>query len=387
MFTSPLLASISSSPPYPDCLFKDNYRACRAQFLASAQGVAKLLFQRAEACPAAAPDGTELFTDIVWLGSDGASKVLVLISATHGVEGFAGSAVQSDFLNEISRTGWQPPVDTAVLLIHALNPWGMAWERRCDQDGIDLNRNFIDFEQPLPSNPGYLALRDILMQEDGALRSEKLQQYAQQHGQIAQEVAISGGQYSDPSGPFFGGIGKSHSRLIIEKLINEFTLGEKQLAVIDLHTGLGPYGYGEIICDHAPDSTGTRVAQHWYGDAVTLPLAGTSSSVPKLGLMDYAWHQIMDDGSCFVTLEFGTYGTAPLFDSILADHRLHAASPIEQAAELAQTAHYQAVKQQLHRHFCPADQQWQQMLVWRARQVIQLALTGLQQGLKQGAER
>ena len=376
-FSSPLLTSASSSPPYPDCLFKDDYRACRGQFLDSAANAPKLLFQRAEPCPVSGPDGSELFTDIVWLGSDGASKVLVLISATHGVEGFAGSAVQADFLNEVKRTGWQPPVGTAVLVIHALNPWGMAWLRRCDQDGIDLNRNFIDFDQPLPANPGYLALREVLMQADSSERSQQLQQYAQQHGQSAQEIAISGGQYSDPSGPFFGGTGKAHSRLLIEKLINEFTLGEKQLAVIDLHTGLGPYGYGEIICDHAPDSAGTQTAQHWYGDAVTLPLAGTSSSVPKLGLMDYAWHQIMGDDSCFVTLEYGSYGTKLLFDCILADHRLHATNAIEAIAE---TAQYRAVKQQLQRHFCPPDQQWQQMVIWRARQVIQLALTGLQQG-------
>ena len=354
-------------------LFAGDYRTCRDRFLASVGQAPRILSRRAEACPAPGPDGDIPYTDIVWLGSDGASKVLGLISGTHGAEGFAGSAIQTDFLSEAARTGWQPPADTAVLLIHALNPWGMAWSRRCDQDGIDLNRNFIDFDQPLPANPGYLALRDTLMLEHSHDREGQLQRYGALHGQTALEIAVSGGQYSDPTGPFFGGFGKSHARRLIEKLINEFTLGEKQLAVIDLHTGLGPYGYGEIICDHAPDSAGTRVAHNWYGDAVTLPLAGTSSSVPKLGLMDYGWHAIMDASSCFVTLEFGSYGTGPLFDTILADHRLHAAGELDWSSP-----HCQAVKQQMRRHFCPPDQQWQEMVLWRARQVIRLALEGLQ---------
>lgn len=354
-------------------LFPGDYLACREQFMASVNRAPKVLCRRTDACPASGPQGNTLFTDIVWLGSDGARKVLVLISGTHGAEGFAGSAIQTDFLNEAARTGWQPPADTAVLLVHALNPWGMAWYRRCDHDGIDLNRNFIDFDLPVPANPGYLALRDTLMLEDADNRESQLQRYGALHGQTALEIAVSGGQYSDPSGPFFGGFGKSHARLLIEKLINEFTLGEKQLAVIDLHTGLGPYGYGEIICDHELNSDGTRVAHNWYGDAVTLPLAGTSSSVPKLGLMDYGWHAIMDRSSCFVTLEYGTYGTGPLFDTILADHRLHAAGEIDWSSPQCQ-----AVKQQMRRHFFPPDRQWQEMVLWRARQVIRLALEGLQ---------
>ncbi len=351
--------------------FHRHYDAARAQFLAQVNQVPRLLCCEPHALHDSGPQGQPLFTDCAWIGSDGASRVLVLISGTHGVEGYAGSAIQSDFLQLLARQTWQLPDDTAVLLVHALNPWGMAWLRRCDQQGIDLNRNFIDFAQPLPDNPGYRQLRDDLMAEP-AVRAPALQRYRQQHGQTALELAVSGGQYEDPTGPFYGGTSAAVANQLIHSLINQYTLGEKRLAVVDLHTGLGPYGYGEIICDHAPHSDGAVTAHNWYGDSVTLPLAGTSSSVPKHGLLDYAWHRIMNADSCFVTLEFGSYSVDALFNSILADHRLHAQGHVSW-----QDPDCISIKQHLLQHFCPDDDQWRELVLLRARQVIRLALEGL----------
>jgi hypothetical protein len=44
------------------------------------------------------PDGTDLSTDIAWLGPRTSRCVMVTISATHGVEGFFGSATQTEWL-------------------------------------------------------------------------------------------------------------------------------------------------------------------------------------------------------------------------------------------------------------------------------------------------
>lgn len=358
----------------PDlALFKDSYDHARHQFLELVRQLDSARANETHTLPVKGPRGGPLHTDCVWIGPEAAGKVLVLISGTHGVEGFAGSAIQTDLLHQLSD-GSALPDDTAILMIHALNAWGMAWLRRCDHEGIDLNRNFIDFTHPVPRNPGYHELRGYLMQEDRTLREEHMQRYAQAHGQSALEIAVSGGQYEDPHGPFFGGRRASFARRLIEGLMQRHRLAERRLAVIDLHTGLGPYGYGEIICDHAPDSGGTRTAHAWYGDAVTLPLAGTSSSVPKTGLLDYAWHGIMNDDSCFVTLEFGSHSVSELFDTILADHRLHALGPVNMDAPEVST-----IKQRLFRHFYPATTQWQELVLLRARQVIRLALEGLTQ--------
>src|SRR5262249_31179304 len=103
--------------------------------------------------PERGPDGSELSTDIAWFGPRDASSVLVTISGTHGVEGFAGSGAQVEWLMRKEPT--RLPKGVAALLVHAINPYGFSWLRRVTHENIDLNRNWIDFGQPLPENADY----------------------------------------------------------------------------------------------------------------------------------------------------------------------------------------------------------------------------------------
>jgi predicted deacylase len=350
-------------------VFPGSYRDARGRWQESADALPGSPDCQNYPCPGSGPTGETLYTDTVWLGPRDAARVLVLTSATHGIEGYAGSAMQLDVLNLLSCGALALPENTALLIIHALNPWGYAWQRRCDAQGIDLNRNFIDFSRPLPENPGYNALRWALFCDDAAQRHAAFGEWQRHYGRESLEIALSGGQYSDPHGPFYGGWAPAHGRHVLEGIMQAYELAMRRLAVVDLHTGLGPYGYGEIICDHVPDSDGAKTAHRWYGDAVTLPALGTSSSVPKLGLIDYAWHAIMDVHSCFITLEFGTFNTEKLFETILLDHLLWAETSNE-----AQKAQH---RQTMRRHFCPADPAWREMVLFRARQVVIQALNGL----------
>ncbi|MDD5125397.1 DUF2817 domain-containing protein, partial [Methylovulum sp.] len=96
---------------------------------------------------------------------------------------------------------------------------------------------------------------------------------------------------------------------------------------------------------------------------------GTSSSVPKTGLLDYAWHRVMNARSCYITLEFGTYRTFELFEVLLQDHLLWAQTGNQQA----RIAHRKVMRH----HFCPDDTTWRELVLFRARQVIAQALRGL----------
>ncbi len=353
-------------------LFPRNYAAAQQQWRDAVEQVPLPARERAFMLDDVGPDSGALVTDTSWFGAANASRVLVLTSGTHGIEGFTGTAVLCDTLSRLREA---LPDDLAILCVHALNAWGYAWHRRCDAQGIDLNRNFIDFSKPPPDNPGYTALRAALFDEDSARRTAAFDDYRKQHGQTAFEIAVSGGQYVDPDGPFYGGMEPAQGRRIVETLIQGYRLAQRRLAVIDVHTGLGPYAYGEIICDHAPESEGAATAHRWYGDECTLPALGTSSSVPKLGLIDYAWHAIMQQKSCFITLEFGTLSVDNLFDVLLRDHRFRA----QHGSRPLSHPDYPALVADLLAHFCPNDRDWQLRVLQRARQVIDAALAGLMQ--------
>ncbi|MES1264355.1 MAG: DUF2817 domain-containing protein, partial [Variovorax sp.] len=130
-------------------LFAANYAQARAGFLAAAEqrglkAESALLPGRKGA------QGEDLAMDAVLLGPADAASLLIVTSGTHGVEGFCGSGCQRALLAD---DDWLRRVDAgkvAVLLVHALNPWGFSYLRRANEDNIDLNRNFLDFSRPRP---------------------------------------------------------------------------------------------------------------------------------------------------------------------------------------------------------------------------------------------
>src|SRR5262245_16458878 len=73
-------------------LFSDNYAAARDRFC----GAGQALGLRHERVPvdAATHDGRDLSIDVLFAGSERPSRMLIVTSGIHGVEGFFGSAIQ-----------------------------------------------------------------------------------------------------------------------------------------------------------------------------------------------------------------------------------------------------------------------------------------------------
>jgi hypothetical protein len=354
--------------------FSCDYMTARQRFVAACSTRADLWnFPN----PNKGPNGEPLSTDTAWFGPPDASRVLVIVSATHGVEGFCGSGAQLDLL--WSGINWSLPADTALLMVHALNPFGFAWLRRVTEEGVDLNRNGVDFSMPLPENPAYLELADAFVPKTLAGQEyqeslERLEAYRVTHGGHAFEQARSGGQYSHPTGIYYGGTSPSWSMQTLSEICGTNRLAERErVAIIDFHSGLGPFGYGEPICGHRPGEAGQARCRAWYGASLGEPLLGTSSSLPIAGLTQYAWARAIGaERLTFIALEFGTFAFETGFLALQADHWLHAQGEVNWT-----DAETQQIKLRLKQFYFPDTLDWKESVVLRSRQVVGQALAGL----------
>ncbi|HEV3176852.1 MAG TPA: M14 family metallopeptidase [Stellaceae bacterium] len=356
-------------------VFPPDFTGARERFLALAAR-AELPVKTYEN-PRKGPAGERLATDVAFQGDPSARKVLVTISGTHGIEGFCGSGCQADWLMETARVDLPPEI--AILHVHAINPYGFAWLRRVTEEGVDLNRNFYDFTKPLPKNPDYDTLADALVPpaltpEVVAAAEARIKAFREKHGEEALQRARSGGQYKHPTGMFYGGTKPTWARETLARIATEYGLAARsRVAIIDYHTGLGPYGYGELICDQEPDTPNIATARDWYGECVTVPLLGTSSSVPKHGTVGTSfWQPHLGARVVYTALEYGTFSPDQGRGPMREDHVLHARGPIDWSAPETQR-----VKRNLRRHFFPDTQPWRELVLFRSRQVLGQALAGL----------
>lgn len=351
-------------------VFSGSYAEAREKFLAGAAACGARV--RHWPHELKGPAGEALATDAAWLGPEDAERALVIVSATHGVEGFAGSGPQVDFL----RAPPALPPRTGVLLVHAVNPHGFAWQRRVTEENVDLNRNWVDFSRPLPQNPGYAELHEhfcppSLDPKRLAAAEAAIQAFRDRHGKEAERVARSSGQYTHPNGIFYGGSGPTWARRTSEQITAAHLARAKTVAIVDMHTGLGPFGYGEPICSHAPGGERARRARKWWGESVTEPLLGTSSSQAKYGMSEVGYERELAHADiAFVALEFGTYPQSRGQPALRADHWLwQHGDPRGPEAK--------PIRDELRDHFYPPFDDWKEMVLHRSRQVYRQALAGL----------
>jgi hypothetical protein len=325
--------------------------------------------------PERGPDGKEISTDVAWFGSRDAACVLVMISGTHGVEGYCGSGAQVDWL----RRGEQAnlPAGVGVLMVHAINPYGFAWDRRVTEDNVDLNRNWIDFSKPLPRNPSYAALADLLCPTDWGAKTQEetsgaLMEWAGRHGMPAFQQSVSGGQYTHPKGIFFGGAGPTWSRRTQTKILESYLGQAAKVAIIDYHTGLGPWGFAEQIVPLKRESAPFKRAAEWYGCAITSPVAGDSTSADIVGDGAGAAVGILGHAEVtFVALEVGTVPVLAVLQALRADAWLHAyGDPLSDEGR--------KIKTQIRAAFYGDADDWKGMVAGQSLLTCRQALAALQ---------
>lgn len=271
--------------------------------------------------PLGGPDGGELAVDVASLGPADATDIVLVMSGTHGVEGYCGSAVQTHWLNHVAATR---PEGKRVVMIHALNPFGFAWVRRVNEDNVDLNRNFLDWDQPVPHNDEYDDLADALVPDEWTEASRAasltlLAGHLERLGPVEMQRAVSRGQYRHPDGLFYGGTGPTWSNRWLTDWLTSELGGCARLILIDVHTGLGPWGHGEYIIHHpAAHPAAVRANAMWPhvrsaadADSVSVLLSGDA--------LDRVDALLPDVEITSTALEFGTVDQISVLESLRAD--------------------------------------------------------------------
>jgi hypothetical protein len=277
--------------------------------------------------PERGPLGEALSTEVAWIGPPDASNVLVMVSGTHGVEGLCGSGAQVDWLRrgEAKRLS----KNSAVMLVHAINPYGFAWLRRVTHENVDLNRNWVDFSQPLPRRLDYDEIATSLCptqwDDDSRARSMlALQGFIAARGFPAFVEAVSGGQYHHPDGLFFGGTEPSVARRNLQSIFSDFLGRAHQIGIIDYHSGLGPLGFGELMTSVSTGSEEYRRARSWYGTGVTPVGSRESASATIGGDWIAAASKLLPHALVTaIAIEFGTVAPLQVLDALRADNWLH----------------------------------------------------------------
>ncbi len=284
------------------------------------------------------PAGQDLTIDVVVLGAQRPGRALLVLAGVHGDEGFSSSELQCEAIDRWTtvdeRTGstvadrW--PDDVGVVLVHGVNPWGMAMWRRQNESNVDLNRNWDRDARTPELNAGYEQLHDVLCPGPGRPPDAdsflaRTREMIEQHGYAWVKAAVTDGQYTHPDGLYFGGDRTEQSTMLLGDVVADLLREAAEVLVVDLHTGHGERGTYTLLSD-APAGT---AADRWLRDAfddTRIETTGEpgSASAPRRGQLARGLHDVCPAAEWrSVTMELGTCSDTRMILAERSEHWVH----------------------------------------------------------------
>jgi len=360
-------------------LFPDSYEESRARFRQNLHRVQSLWpSARLAAHPV---DGDEDLT-IDWIEADALEekeKLLALTTGEHGIEGYVGSAMLQLFFEQILPR--LEPSSTGLLVVHAINPWGMKHRRRTNGANVDLNRNFVWDRSALDksSNPDYAKLEPFLNPR-GSIRSLWLSNLSFTCGLLWHLLrmgvqSIRGatllGQYRFPRGIYYGGTSIQEETMVLMELYRQRLREYQHVVLLDMHTGYGPRYQMSLVNSCLEPRKSEELRQQF-----SYPLVAKSDPAEFYAMqgdmIDYLHtlvRQEFPDKRLYATsFEFGTLG-----DSLGATVRSLRAMVLENQMHWF-GATTQEVRERIERDFAelffPSEERWRAKAVADARQAL-----------------
>ncbi|MEO8204333.1 MAG: M14 family metallopeptidase [Betaproteobacteria bacterium] len=364
-----------------DSVFSSSYAQARTRFLEAAR-VAGAQLAHYEHPALKGPQGEALYLDVAVLGDPLAPNVMVVGCGTHGIEGFSGSAAQSAWMLDGGSARVAP--GTAMVFLHAHNPWGFAHHQRVTEENVDLNRNFVDHSAGYPANPGYAVLHPGISPsrwDEESIRGvfAALEDFRQKNGEQAFSDAYNGGQYSHPDGVFFGGQRAQWSNDAFRTAVRKHVGHAKRAAIIDLHTGIGPYLDHVFLCFHAQGTPAYERARRWWGERAVNRQGSTHKALAVYRglLVDAFQAELAQAETTAVVIEFGTRSRPEMQRANMSLRWLR-----EHAKDHPEIA--RAVQADYVEAFYPSDPKWRAAVLAQSRVFLDQAAEGIGAGIAAG---
>jgi hypothetical protein len=325
-------------------------------------------------------DHTDLTTD--WCLAEAQKepqRLLMITSGLHGVEGYTGAAVLRLFVDEFAPR--LDPATCGLLLVHAVNPWGMKHHRRTNPHNVDLNRNFLppglDYDEDF--NPAYEDLY-ALLNPSGAVESMwlwnlrfgiSLLRCIVRLGMARIKAATLIGQYRRPEGVYFGGQKIQEESAFLQDLLLLNAELYSRIVHLDMHTGYGPQAQMSVVNSSLQEGSSADFARRIEYPLVVAanPDEFYSMQGDMIEYFTLAFRQCDPAKRYYGTaFEFGTFG-----DSLLAGIRSLRATVLENqlhrfGARKGRWA--RAIGEEFGALFIPQERAWQEKALQDARRAL-----------------
>lgn len=314
--------------------------------------------------------------DIACVGRDDAKAAIVVVSGTHGIEGFCGSGIQTNILrNSDDALGMLGGLK--LILLHGHNPYGFAWLRRVNEDNVDLNRNYVNFSEKQEMNDDYLRVKNLVLPDEFNEESEQaISDWIEENGIEEYQKVVLGGQRVDPDGVFYGGTGPAWSNKMVHELLPKLTTAQQYIGLIDVHTGLGPWGHGELIHAYAKGSREYEDLREWYGEDMIGINAGeygdVVAAVPRGPIVSSMDMILPRKQSYAFVVEYGTVELERVIRALMEDNWLH----IKGEPDSTRGAE---IKDEMRACFYDESQEWREKIWGRALWSLEKLGQGLMQ--------
>ncbi|MGZ3744958.1 MAG: M14 family metallopeptidase [Pseudobdellovibrionaceae bacterium] len=266
-----------------------------------------------------------LFVDSVYMPpTKDKKRLFILISGTHGLEGYAGSGIQQlfleEYLNRVDKT------ETGFLVIHSLNPFGFKYHKRGTESGVNLNRNcsiHSDFFQvpnikSIEFTNQFIPVRAVdsetsFMISQMVKRGEEVEFAGTSMDEFVKAVGL--GQFHEAKGLEYGGKAVEPQIASLIDLLKKLIPQYRDVIHLDLHTGLGERARLHLLVDGQEEGLHSQLFSELFQPKHDSDIyAFTDSDAPGFYKTRGATNNLVAEligphqRGCALTLEFGTLG-------------------------------------------------------------------------------